>query len=532
MPFLLLFMIGYGGMFVPKINLILTLACRDYYAEKASKDGNFTYLPVKFGEDNSQCQIPEIQALVARFQLYLNLVAGILSALVSPRLGHLSDLYGRTRVLALCIFGASLGEVVTVVVAARPDYMPIHVLLIGSILDGLGGSFTCAVALVHSYGSDCTISERRNVVFGYFHGALFTGIAAGPFLAANIIRKTGSVLDFFYLGLGFHVLFLLASLFVIPESLSKERQQIAREKQKALPNKDGTPWLSISRLNPINLVTPLSILMPSVGRPSALFPNRHGASPALRRNIILLCAIDTAVFGVAIGTAQVLIIYAEYMFGWGDVESSIFVSVVNTVRVITLFLILPVVTRIFTGQARQTNGITGSTKLDINLIRLSVFLDLVGYIGYALAIHGSLMILSGIIAAFGGMGSPTLQSSLTKHVPGDRIGQMLGAMGLLHALARITAPTVLNLLYSVTVGKFTPMVFVCLATVFGIAFILSFFIQAHGSFPLLSAWIQAYISQLVLMSLKTTTMVQRRRWCISFDQNLYMILSYIIIIIR
>lgn len=482
LPFLLLFMIGYGGMFVPKINLIISLICRDYYAEKALKDGNFTYLPIIFGQDNPQCQIPEVQSLVARFQLYLNLVAGILSALVSPRLGHLSDLYGRAKVLALCILGASLGEVVVVTIATRPDHMPVYVLLASSILDGLGGSFTCAVALVHSYGSDCTVPEKRGVVFGYFHGALFTGIAAGPFLAAYIIRTTGSVLYFFYLGLGFHILFLLAILFVIPESLSTERQEIAREKDKARPGKDETRWLSLSRLNPINLITPLSILMPAVGRPSVLFPNRNGASPALRRNIILLCAIDTAVFGVAMGTSQVLIIYAEYMFGWGNVESSIFVSIVNTVRVITLFMILPVIARIFTGQSRQTARIPGSTKLDINLIRLSVFLDLLGYIGYASAIHGSVMILSGIIAAFGGMGSPTLQSSLTKHVPSDRVGQMLGAMGLLHALARITAPTVLNLLYSVTVGKFTPTVFVCLASIFGIACILSFFLQPHGKF--------------------------------------------------
>lgn len=473
-------MIGYGGMFVPKINLILSLICRDYYSEKALKDGNFTRLPIILGEDNPQCQIPEIQSLVARFQLYLNLVAGILSALVSPRLGHLSDQYGRNKLLALCVLGASLGEAVITTVATIPDHVPVNILLVSSVLDGLGGSFTCAVALVHSYGSDCTSPERRGVVFGYFHGALFTGIAAGPFIAAYVIKTTGSVLDFFYLGLGFHVLFLLAILLVIPESLSKERQQIAREKEMTRPDKDDTHWLSLSRLNPINLITPLSIFMPAVGRPSILFPNRNGASSALRRNIMLLCAIDTAVFGVAIGTAQVLIIYAEYMFGWGNVESSIFVSIINTVRVVTLFVILPVIARIFTGQQRRATGITGSTKLDINLIRLSVFFDLLGYIGYALAIHGSVMILSGIIAALGGMGSPTLQSSLTKHVPGDRVGQMLGAMGLLHALARIAAPTVFNLLYSVTVGKFTPAVFVCLAIIFGIAFVLSLFIQPHG----------------------------------------------------
>jgi MFS family permease len=475
-------------MLVPKINLILSLICRDYYAEKASNDHHFTYLPIKFGSDNSQCQTSEISARVARFQLYLNLVAGILSALVSPRLGHLSDLYGRTKTIALCVFATAMGEVVTVVVAAWPEHMSVNVLLLGAFLDGLGGSFTCAIALVSSYASDCTVPERRSVVFGYFHGALFSGIAAGPFLAAYVIKQTGSALYFFYIALGFHLLFLLAVVLVVPESLSKERQQIAREKHRTRPDKESTDWLSLRSLNPINLVTPLSILMPPAGKPSVLFPTRHGASPALRRNIILLCAIDTAMFGVAIGTSQVIIMYAEYMFGWGNVESSIFVSVINTVRVINLFLVLPVVTRFFTKQSRRAWAIPGSTKLDIVIIRLSVFFDLLGYIGYASAVHGSFMILSGIIAALGGMGSPTLQSSLTKHVPADRVGQMLGATGLLHALARIAAPTVLNLLYSVTVGKFTPTIFVCLASVFGAALFLSFFIKPHGLSPFLGRY--------------------------------------------
>jgi hypothetical protein len=80
----------------------------------------------------------------------------------------------------------------------------------------------------------------------------------------------------------------------------------------------------------------------------------------------------------------------------------------------------------------------------------------------------------------GSMGSPTLQSSLTKHVPPEYVGQMLGAVGLLHALARVVAPTVFNLIYSITVGKFTQAVFVCLGSGFALAFGLSWFIKPHG----------------------------------------------------
>ena len=90
------------------------------------------------------------------------------------------------------------------------------------------------------------------------------------------------------------------------------------------------------------------------------------------------------------------------------------------------------------------------------------------------------MAVSGAVASLGGIGSPTLQSSLTKHIPSDRTGQVLGASGLLHALARIIAPTIFNLIYSKTVGKFTQTVFVCLASVFLVAFAMSWFLRPNG----------------------------------------------------
>lgn len=466
---------------MPKINLIMSLICRDYFSQKSLDDPNFTYLPVVFGEDNAQCRLPEIQSLVAQFQLYINLISGILSALVSPRLGHLSDRYGRTRMIAFGALGAVLNEVTTVIVASWPEHMSVKVLLIGAVMDGLGGSFTTAQALIHSYASDCTPPDRRSVAFGMFHGALFFGIAAGPSGAAYLIKQTGDTLIVFYIGLAFHAIFCLSLWFIVPESLSKERQRAARERHRLKTEDADRPnWYTWETLNPMNLLTPLNILLPAVGRPSVLFPNRRGASPALRRNIILLAAMDTAVFGVAMGTVQVIIIYAEYMFNWGNVESSLFVSIINVVRVVNLFLVLPIVARFFRTPCEDDGTIRGSDMLDVVTIRLSVIFDLLGYVGYALSKHPSVMILSGIVASLGGMGSPTLQSSLTKHAPHERIGQMLGATGLLHALARVVAPTIFNLIYSLTVATYPQTVFVTLAAVFGVVFLMSLLIRPHG----------------------------------------------------
>jgi MFS family permease len=467
-------------MAVPRINLIMSLICRDYLAEKSSQDPGFTFVPVIFGDDNRQCHIPQVQSLVAQFQLYINLIAGILSAVVSPRLGHLSDRYGRTKMIALGAMGAVLNEIITAIVATWPEQMSVNWLLVGALLDGLGGSFTTAQALCHSYASDCTPIEKRSVAFGFFHGMLFFGIAVGPGTAAFIIKYAG-VLPIFYIALALHVLFCVSVFFVVPESLSKDRQLAAREKHRLKPvDVDAPKWYSWRIWNPMNLITPVAILMPAVGRPSVLFTNRRGASPALRRNIVLLAAIDTIIFGVALGTAQIIIIYAEYMFNWGNVESSIFIAIINVARVINLFVVLPLISRLFRTPVKDDGSIRGSDMLDVSLIRMSTVFDVLGFVGFALSKHPSVMILSGVVASLGGMGSAILQSSLTKHVPHERIGQMLGATGLLHALARIVAPTIFNLLYSVTVATLPQAVFVLLAVIFGVAFLASLFIKPHG----------------------------------------------------
>lgn len=84
--------------------------------------------------------------------------------------------------------------------------------------------------------------------------------------------------------------------------------------------------------------------------------------------------------------------------------------------------------------------------------------------------------------AFGGAGSPTLQSALTKHIPRDKTGQLLGASALLRSLSQVLFPTIFNLIYAATVGTFQQTVFVCLASVFLLCAACSWFITPHSEF--------------------------------------------------
>lgn len=461
-----------AGIIVPKMNLIINLICREYFSDKAIQDPNFTFVPVVFGEENRQCRSAEVSSAVAQFTLYGNLISGVLCAITSPKLGALSDRYGRLYLIVVTSIGMLLGELITLCAATHPDTIPVGWILVGYAVEGLFGSFIAAMAIANSYATDCIPVDKRSVVFGYFHAALFTGIAIGPIISAYLIKALGSVVSIFYIAAGVHITFILFTAFIIPESLTKDRQLVAREKYatERAARAPASDW--INRIRHLNLLEPLKILYPAGSSTN---------TRAVRRNLLLLAGVDTTVFGVHMGAMTVVIIYTNYQFGWTNFETSRLVSVVNGSRVFCLLVLLPIVTRLFRGRSSASSPTTakptGADSFDLVLIRAAIALDTLGYLGYTLATSGGVFLASGAFAAAGGIGSPTLQSSLTKHVPADRTGQLLGAVGLLHALARVVAPTAFNAIYAATVGSFTPAVFVCLTAVFAGAGVVSWGIR-------------------------------------------------------
>lgn len=477
LPPFLLFTIAFGGVVVPKINLIMDLVCEEYYA---SLDGNGDPLsgPMDPGED--RCQSDAVSSRSSLFLLYGSLCSGILAAITSPKLGALSDRFGRKTFMLVNTAGALFGEVLTILAAKFPETVHVNWILVGYALEGLSGSFIVGMALAHSYASDCVAPQKRNVAFAYFHAALFSGIAIGPVVAGYIIKarmkyssKVDAVVFIFYLALVAHGLFIAFLLFCIPESLSKSRQEAAREKHREEMERLGPASDWINQLRHINLFQPLKIL----------WPTGPGSSSAVRWNLLLLAATDTIMFGVAMGAMGVVLVYTRRQFDWQSLESGRFVSVVNGCRVVALLVVMPLLTRLVRGKnGAMKQRSSGTDLFDLRIIRAAIFFDTLGYVGYALAPSGALFTLSGVVTAVGGIGSPALGAALTKHVPNDKVGQLLGATGLLHAISRIVGPTIFNGIYSATVSGYRQTVFVVLASTFGLAFLCSWFVKPHGKF--------------------------------------------------
>lgn len=158
-------------------------------------------------------------------------------------------------------------------------------------------------------------------------------------------------------------------------------------------------------------------------------------------------------------------------------KSSIYLSVINSVRVIMLCIVLPLVVTFFRRDHLPADHHKGSDKLDIFLIRFSIAVEMFGYLLYSITSSPAGFTAAGISTSLGAIGSPTLQSSLTKHAPDDKTGQLLGATALLHSLARVVAPVIFNLIYAYTVGTFPEAVFVCFCATFALAVGCSAFLK-------------------------------------------------------
>ncbi|KAG7115026.1 hypothetical protein HYQ44_007890 [Verticillium longisporum] len=192
---------------------------------------------------------------------------------------------------------------------------------------------------------------------------------------------------------------------------------------------------------------------------------------------------------MSVGTVLLLYCESDDTWGWGTVESSRFISLLSWVRVFVLLAILPAINHVFrvrpnARRARASGSAVpdanqGADALDIWLLRTALVSDILGGTGYMLARHEGVFVFAGMLTAMGGLGGATVQAALTKHVPSQQVGQLLGAIGLLQALSRIVGPIAFNSLYAVTVGRFDTAIFALLVSLFLLAFLATWLVRPH-----------------------------------------------------
>ena len=104
-------------------------------------------------------------------------------------------------------------------------------------------------------------------------------------------------------------------------------------------------------------------------------------------------------------------------------------TIVGSVRVFALLIVLPSIIRLVRGPASQNTslGAIGADNLEVWLIRACPLIEMIGFTFMGLAKSSEAYYVGGSIAAFGGLGPPTLQSASFELFRGEVLSSVSGA---------------------------------------------------------------------------------------------------------
>lgn len=315
---------------------------------------------------------------------WLMFVFALMQFLCAPLIGNLSDRYGRRPVLILSLVILAADYAVT---GLAPN---ITWLFASRFLSGAAGA---AYPTVNAYIADVSPPERRAANFGLTGAAFGIGFILGPGLGGLIGAHFGPRAPFF-VAAAVALANALFGLVVLKESLPPERRR-------------RFEWW---RANPLGALKAL-------GR----FPAMYGL---IGVGVLLQLAHDAL--------PATWTYYTMLRFGWGPADVSLSLVAVGALTAVS-FGVLPrlVVPRI------------GETRA----VYAGLFLAALGYTGYAFSSAPWMLYSWMVVWSLGGLGGPALNAIMSKAVPADEQGELMGARASMDSITSIIAPILMTGLF-------------------------------------------------------------------------------------
>jgi DHA1 family tetracycline resistance protein-like MFS transporter len=301
---------------------------------------------------------------------------GLMQFIFMPMLGAISDRVGRRPVLLYSLAGMGLNFLTT---AWAPN---LACLFIGRII---GGASSANMSVASAYASDITTHENRAKSFGKIGAAFGLGFIAGPML--------GGILGGIDLHLPFYVAAALSAVnfiygyFYVPESLPMTQR---RE-------------FKLVRVNPLSALSRL------VKRKEI-------------RGLVIVFALATCAQMMLHST---WVLYTHFRFNWTPTQNGMALFCVGVASVVVQAGLLGKFIKLF-----------GEVKLSL----LGLASGCITYTLYGLATQGWMMyvfILCNLLA-FGAM--PALQGIISKAVPSNEQGELMGALQSVSSVGIIVMP--------------------------------------------------------------------------------------------
>jgi MFS transporter, DHA1 family, tetracycline resistance protein len=318
-------------------------------------------------------------------------VWALMQFVFSPVLGALSDRFGRRTVILLSNFGLGLDYIL---MAMAPT---LAWLFVGRVVSGItAASFSTAGA----YIADVTPPEKRAAGFGLLGAAFGLGFILGPAIG-GLLGSINPRLPFWFAA-GLSLLNALYGLFVLPESLPRERRA-------------AFAW---KRANPVGALTFLRSQSALIGLAGVLFLGyiAHEVLPST------------------------FVLYAGYRFAWDERTIGLFMAGIGAGGMF--------VGMVLTGRVVRLLG-------ERHTLLLGLLSGTLAFALYGLAPAGVFLLLGLPMQSLWGLGGPAAQGLMTERVHPSAQGQLQGALSSLRGIAGLIGPGLFTLTFAHFIGAGT-----------------------------------------------------------------------------
>lgn len=331
----------------------------------------------------------------SRYAGWLMFVYAFMQFVFAPVLGGLSDRFGRRSVLLISVFGLGVDYLI---IGFAPN---LWWLFAARLIAGIGGaSFTTASA----YIADISTPEKRAQNFGMIGAAFGVGFIIGP-LVGGILGEYGSRIPFFA-SAGLSLVNWLYGVFIVPESLPKEKRR---------------PF-DIKRANPFGTLVQLKKYPVIFGLVFSLF----------------------LVYLAAHATQSTWAFFTIERYGWSEAQVGYSLGFVGfMIALVQGWLIRPIIRNI--GQKKA--------------VYIGLSFNALGLLLIAFAYEGWMLYAIMIPYAFGGLSGPSIQGIISSEVPTSEQGELQGGLTSIISVTSIIGPLLMTSIFAYFTGDKTTIYF-------------------------------------------------------------------------
>lgn len=312
----------------------------------------------------------------------------LMQFLFSPVLGSLSDRFGRRPIILLSNFGLGLDYIL---MALAPN---VRWLFVGRVISGITAA---SISTAGAYIADVTPAEQRAAKFGLLGAAFGAGFVVGPALG-GVLGDISPRLPF-WVAAGLSLTNGLYGLFVLPESLTRERRS-AFSWRKANPVGALKLLRSHRELWGFTWVTFLSNLA-------------HAALPS------------------------VAVLYMGYRYNWDTKAVGLLLAGVGVCQIIVQGFLV--------GRVVKALG-------ERHTILVGLVAGAAGFTVQAMAPNGAIYASGVVLMALWGLMGPALQSVMTRLVSPSEQGQLQGANSSVLGIATMIGPLLFTQTFATFIG--------------------------------------------------------------------------------